>query len=213
MWEFIVDRREQIVYNTLQHANLVIECVLVATLLAFALAVLVTRVPRLERSPTRSRRRADAAVVRPSRSAAAVARHLPGTSVVAVDLLRRAADPAQRRRRSAGRRPHTARVRPRHGHGPGARCCASELPLAWPVILAGVRTSTQMSMGVAAIAAFVLGPGLGGYIYTGLEQIGSANACTPPSSARGRGAPRARSRRPAPAGRPRHDLEGNPCLT
>ena len=50
------------------------------------------------------------------------------------------------------------------------------LPLAWPVILAGVRISTQMSMGVAAIAAYVLGPGLGGYIFTGLAQIGGANA-------------------------------------
>jgi osmoprotectant transport system permease protein len=33
-----------------------------------------------------------------------------------------------------------------------------------------------MSMGVAAIAAIVLGPGLGSYIFSGLEQIGSANA-------------------------------------
>ena len=34
MWQFIVDRRDQIAYNTFQHANLVIQCVLVATLLA-----------------------------------------------------------------------------------------------------------------------------------------------------------------------------------
>ena len=34
----------------------------------------------------------------------------------------------------------------------------------------------QMSMGVAAIAAYVLGPGLGGYIFNGLAQIGGANA-------------------------------------
>jgi osmoprotectant transport system permease protein len=33
-----------------------------------------------------------------------------------------------------------------------------------------------MSMGVAAIAAYVLGPGLGSFIFTGLSQIGSANA-------------------------------------
>ena len=33
-----------------------------------------------------------------------------------------------------------------------------------------------MSMGVAAIAAYALGPGLGGYIFTGLSQIGGANA-------------------------------------
>ncbi len=50
------------------------------------------------------------------------------------------------------------------------------LPLAWPVILAGIRTSLQMSMGIAALAAYVVGPGLGGYIFTGLNQIGGKNA-------------------------------------
>lgn len=50
------------------------------------------------------------------------------------------------------------------------------LPMAWPVIMTGVRVSAQMSMGVAAIAAYALGPGLGGYIFSGLSQIGGANA-------------------------------------
>src|SRR5699024_1738331 len=50
------------------------------------------------------------------------------------------------------------------------------LPLAWPVIHAGIRTSMQMSMGIAAIAAYVLGPGLGTYIFTGLVQVGGKNA-------------------------------------
>ena len=34
-----------------------------------------------------------------------------------------------------------------------------ELPLAWPVIMTGVRVSAQMLMGIAAIAAYALGPG------------------------------------------------------
>ncbi|MQA35984.1 ABC transporter permease, partial [Modestobacter roseus] len=51
-----------------------------------------------------------------------------------------------------------------------------EIPLAWPVILAGVRVSTQMVMGIAAIAAYVLGPGLGGFIFTGLARLGGANS-------------------------------------
>ena len=50
------------------------------------------------------------------------------------------------------------------------------LPLAWPVILAGIRVSMQMSMGIAAIAAYVLGPGLGAGIFTGLAQIGGKTA-------------------------------------
>lgn len=51
-----------------------------------------------------------------------------------------------------------------------------ELRLAWPVIMTGVRVSAQMLMGVAAIAAFALGPGLGGYIFSGISRMGGANA-------------------------------------
>ncbi len=51
-----------------------------------------------------------------------------------------------------------------------------ELPLAWPVIIAGVRVSTMLLMGIAAIAAVVNGPGLGDDIFAGLARIGGANA-------------------------------------
>ena len=51
-----------------------------------------------------------------------------------------------------------------------------ELPLAWPVILTGIRVSAQMVMGVAAVAAYVLGPGLGGFIFSGLSRLGGAGA-------------------------------------
>lgn len=48
-----------------------------------------------------------------------------------------------------------------------------ELPLAWPVIMAGVRVSALMLVGIAAIAAIVNGPGLGGPIFQGLAAIGT----------------------------------------
>ena len=48
--------------------------------------------------------------------------------------------------------------------------------MAWPVIQAGMRVSAQMVMGVAAIAAYVLGPGLGGFIFSGLSRLGGANS-------------------------------------
>ncbi|CAB4907080.1 unannotated protein [freshwater metagenome] len=51
-----------------------------------------------------------------------------------------------------------------------------ELPIAWPVILAGMRTATQLVVGIAAIAAYVNGPGLGRFIFSGLSQLGGANA-------------------------------------
>jgi osmoprotectant transport system permease protein len=51
-----------------------------------------------------------------------------------------------------------------------------ELPLAWPVIIAGVRVSTMLLMGIAAIAAIVGGPGLGEDIFSGLARVGSVVA-------------------------------------
>ncbi|WP_209927123.1 ABC transporter permease [Rhodococcus sp. PvR099] len=51
-----------------------------------------------------------------------------------------------------------------------------EMPLAWPSILAGIRVSTQMLMGILAIAAYAKGPGLGNLIFSGLSRVGSPTA-------------------------------------
>jgi osmoprotectant transport system permease protein len=48
-----------------------------------------------------------------------------------------------------------------------------ELPLAWPVILTGVRVSTLILVGIATIGDIVLGPGYGALIFTGLARVGS----------------------------------------
>lgn len=44
-----------------------------------------------------------------------------------------------------------------------------ELPLALPVIVAGVRTAAAMSIGIATLAAFIGAGGLGDFIYEGLS--------------------------------------------
>ncbi|MFJ6686926.1 ABC transporter permease [Streptomyces werraensis] len=62
------------------------------------------------------------------------------------------------------------------GMGPGLRLRTVVLPLAWPVILNGIRTATIMLVATAAIGAVVRGPGLGQLIFRGLERIGGANA-------------------------------------
>ena len=51
-----------------------------------------------------------------------------------------------------------------------------ELPLAWPVIITGIRVSGLLILGIAAVAAYVNGPGLGNYIFSGLSRIGGAGA-------------------------------------
>ncbi|MCW2631403.1 MAG: permease rane component [Pseudonocardia sp.] len=59
------------------------------------------------------------------------------------------------------------------GMGRAVRLLRIELPLAWPVILTGMRVSTLITVGIAAIGAYIRGPGLGNDIFTGLARIGS----------------------------------------
>ncbi|WP_448614853.1 ABC transporter permease [Modestobacter sp. URMC 112] len=177
MWDYVVERRAQIAYQALQHLSLVVQCVLLGTLLALAVAVLVYRDPR-------------ATAV--ANGVSAVGLTIPAfallgillapfgfgitPAVVAVTFY--AALPVLRNAVVGLAGVDRSLVESARGMGMGraATLLRVELPLAWPVVLAGVRTSTQMVMGIAAIAAYVLGPGLGGFIFTGLSRLGGANA-------------------------------------
>ncbi len=46
-----------------------------------------------------------------------------------------------------------------------------EMPLAFPIIMAGIRTSTVMIIGTAVLAAYIGGGGLGSFIVTGLGLV------------------------------------------
>jgi osmoprotectant transport system permease protein len=62
------------------------------------------------------------------------------------------------------------------GLGPWRRLWQVELPLAWPVVVTGLRVSTQVVIGIAAIAVFVGGPGLGNEIFRGIRSLGNPGA-------------------------------------
>jgi osmoprotectant transport system permease protein len=62
------------------------------------------------------------------------------------------------------------------GMGSRQRLWRIRLPLAWPVILNGIRVATIMVVAIAAIGAAVRGPGLGELIFRGLSRMGAANA-------------------------------------
>lgn len=62
------------------------------------------------------------------------------------------------------------------GMGSTRRLLQIEMPLAWPVIITGIRVSTQVVIGIAAIAALVGGPGLGQEIFRGIRSMPNANA-------------------------------------
>jgi osmoprotectant transport system permease protein len=177
VWQFIVDRREQILYNTFQHALLVVEAVLVASLVAVVLAVVITRFSWLD--PVANALSAIGLTI-PSLALVGLLLPVSGlgprTAFLAVAFY--AALPVLRNAVVGLAGVDRTLLESARGVGMGELAVLGRvrLPLAWPVILAGVRTSTQMSMGVAVIAAYALGPGLGTYIFTGLASIGGKNA-------------------------------------
>ncbi|WBL17897.1 ABC transporter permease [Citricoccus sp. NR2] len=177
MIEFIGSRWEDILYRSYQHTSLVVQSVIIATVIALLLAVLVTRYRSL--SPVAN---AVSAIGLTLPSFALIGLLIPlvgiGTVPAVVLVVFYAVLPILRNavvglQGVDGLVVEAARGQ---GMGSGAIFWRVRLPLAWPVILTGIRVSAQMSMGVAAIAAYVLGPGLGGYIFTGLSQVGGANA-------------------------------------
>ncbi len=62
------------------------------------------------------------------------------------------------------------------GMGRFRRLLRIELPLAWPIIITGIRVAAVITVGIAAIAAVVNGPGLGKDIFRALSTIGTPTA-------------------------------------
>ncbi|WP_341727817.1 ABC transporter permease [Brooklawnia sp.] len=48
-----------------------------------------------------------------------------------------------------------------------------EFPLAWPVVVTGIRVTTLVLLGIAAVGDIVNGPGYGAFIFTGLYRVGT----------------------------------------
>lgn len=177
MRAFVSERFSTLMFLAYQHLSLVVQSVLLAAVIAIAGAVLVTSVRGL-----RGFANALSAVSLTIPSFALLGLLLPlvgigvTSSVVLVTfyaimpILRNAIVGLD------GVDPTIVESARGMGMSPVAVFTRVRLPLAWPVILAGLRVSAMMSMGVAAIAAYALGPGLGGYIFTGLAQTGGANA-------------------------------------
>lgn len=62
------------------------------------------------------------------------------------------------------------------GLGPGRRMLRVQLPLAWPVIVSGIRVATLILIGIAVVAASVSGPGFGQPLFSGLTRLGAVNS-------------------------------------
>lgn len=177
MNEFIAARWQDILFRSYQHSSLVIQSVAVALVIALIIAIFVAQRPR---GAAIANALTSIGLTLPSLALLGLAIPLFGIGTIpsVALVVFYAVLPILRNAIVGLHNVSDDVIESARGQGMSSTAILFRirLPLAWPVIMTGIRVSTQMSMGVAAIAAYALGPGLGGYIYSGLSQIGGTNA-------------------------------------
>ncbi|GGV62379.1 MULTISPECIES: ABC transporter permease [Streptomyces] len=176
-WEYLVNRHQQLLTDAYQHASAVFQCMVVATVLGVLIAVASYRSEWAGNLATTT-----TATILTVPALALIGLLIPivglGVPPTVVALTLYGLLPVVRNAIVGLRGVDPTLVDAATGIGMSrpARLLRVELPLAWPPILTGIRVSTQMLMGIAAIAAYASGPGLGNVIFRGLASLGSANA-------------------------------------
>ncbi len=177
LWDYVSGHAGTLTFLTYQHASLAFQSVLLGTVIAVLIAVLVYRLSFVSALTLTSSR---VALTIPSLALLALLIIPFGLGVAPsfIMLAFFATMPVIGNAIVGLRSVPPAVVEAARGIGlPRWRILLSvELPIAWPVILTGIRVSTQMIIGIAAIVAYVLGPGLGSLIFSGLSRLGGANA-------------------------------------
>ncbi|MFF8912174.1 ABC transporter permease [Streptomyces sp. NPDC015032] len=176
-WEYLGNRHQQLLIDAYQHVSAVFQCMVIATVLGILIGVVTYR-----SGWAGSLAIASTATILTIPSLAAIGLLIPlvglGVPPTVVTLTLYGLLPVVRNAIVGLRGVDPALVDAAKGIGMSrpARLFRVELPLAWPPILTGIRVSTQMLMGIAAIAAYASGPGLGNEIFRGIASLGSANA-------------------------------------
>ena len=177
LYEYIESRRDELLLAAAEHALVVALSILIATIIGLGIGVAVHRRPRLAALAIGT---SGGFLTIPSFALLGLLIPLLGLgwgpTVVALVLY--SLLPIVRNTIVGLNGVDAAVVEAGRGMGMSARRVMArvQLPLAWPVILAGIRVSTQMIIGIAAIAAYVAGPGLGNQIFDGLARLGSVNS-------------------------------------
>lgn len=170
-WSFVSERPEEIWQLVLEHAFIVLSSLAVAMVIAVALGVLAHRY-----RPLRAPFLGVAGVFLTIPSFALFALFIPivglGNRPAQIALVMYSLLPILRNTVTGLDGVDAAVVESAKGMGLSARqrLARIELPMAWPVILAGIRVATLLATGIAAIATLVGGGGLGEYIKDGLTR-------------------------------------------
>jgi osmoprotectant transport system permease protein len=175
--EYLRNRWEHLLDLGIEHAIVVAEAIAIATIIGVGLGLLTYRTER-----PREFVLAVTGIFLTIPSIALFGLFIPifglGTTPVIVALVMYALLPIVRNTIVGLRAVDPAVVESAEGMGMGRihRLLRVELPLAWPVIITGMRVSTIIIVGIAAIGAYILGPGLGNDIFSGLARFGSPAA-------------------------------------
>ncbi|GAA2338125.1 ABC transporter permease [Streptomyces kunmingensis] len=176
-WDYLVNRHQQLLADSYQHASAVFQCMVVATLIGIVIAVVTYRSDWAGNLATTA-----TSTILTIPSLAMIGLLIPlvglGVAPTVISLTLYGLLPIVRNAIVGLRGVDPTLIDAAKGIGMSraARLFRVELPLAWPPILTGIRVSTQMLMGIAAIAAYASGPGLGNEIFRGIASLGSANA-------------------------------------
>jgi osmoprotectant transport system permease protein len=177
LWNFIVGRRQQLLVDSYLHVSAVIQCVVIATIIGVAIGIVVYRSPIGSTVAT-----ALASTILTIPSFALLGLLIPilglGVPPTVTALVLYALLPIIRNTivGLAAVDPAISDAAKGIGMNRVKVLRKIELPLAWPAILTGMRVSTQMAMGILAIAAYAKGPGLGNLVFSGLSRVGSPTA-------------------------------------
>ena len=176
-WEYLGNRHQQLLADALQHASAVLQCMVVATLIGVLIGVLTYRSEWAGNLATLT---TSGILTIPSLAMIGLLIPIVGLGVAptVIALTLYGLLPIVRNCVVGLRGVDPSLVDAARGIGMSRlmQLVRVELPLAWPPILTGIRVATQMLMGIAAIAAYASGPGLGNVIFRGLASLGSANA-------------------------------------
>lgn len=177
LWEYLGDERDRLVELAIEHLQIVLMSVVIAVVLGVGLGLLTYRTNR-PRHFVLALTGAFLTIPSFALFGLLVPRLGLGTKPAVVALIMYALLPIVRNTITGLREVDPAIVESAEGMGMGRnrRLLRVELPLAWPVIIAGIRVSTQILVGIAAIAAVINGPGLGKDIFRALARVGTPTA-------------------------------------
>ncbi len=170
LWEFIISHWNEVVDQTLQHLTLTLISMLIASVVGILVGILITKIEKIA-----SVTLGFVGVIQTIPSLALLGFLLPivgiGTTPAIIALFLYALLPIVRNTYTGIKGIEASVKEASIGMGMTNTQLMRfvELPLAFPIILAGIRTSTVINVGVATLCALIAAGGLGEFIFRGIS--------------------------------------------